>query len=309
MDDSGAFRLDEDKVLLNTVDFFTPVVDDPYDFGYISAVNAMSDIYAMGGTPLTALNITGFPASGVDESVLVDILCGGLDAVKAGGAVPMGGHSLKSDEIFYGLSVTGIVKPSELLRNNSARAGDFLVLTKPVGVGALTTALKMNLIGESDIDKAVVVMKRLNNIAAGAAVRHNATAATDVTGFGLIGHLFEMICGTGLAVELDIDSIPVLEGSVDAIKAGAVPGGMRANMISSQKYLVSAISLSETDRLLLSDPQTSGGLLIAISDNKINDLVDSLSEEPASAVIGRFIEDRREKIIVKRGFIEDLING
>lgn len=296
MDDAQIFKLDDGNFLVQTVDYFTPIVDDPYDFGFISAVNAMSDVYAMGGRPLTAMNIIGFPSSGLDTSVLVEILRGGADAVKKAGALPAGGHSIKSPELFYGLSVTGKVEKGQILRNNSANDGDYLVLTKPLGTGVITTALKQEIFSEEEIRDAVISMKHSNAGASEAAVQAGASAATDVTGFGLLGHLYEMIHGTGLSVSIFTDKIPFFGSAHTAVEKGAVPGGLKANMKYCSPFVDFYGQIDETSRLLLADPQTSGGLLIAVSPEKKAGLIDLLSDSLERAVIGRFGKTGREKI-------------
>lgn len=301
MEDAQVFRLDDRNLLVQTVDYFTPIVDDPYDFGFIAAVNAMSDVYAMGGRPLTAMNIIGFPSSNLDNEVLIEILRSGIDALREAGALPAGGHSIKSPELFYGLAVTGIVKEEDLLRNNTARDGDYLVLTKPLGTGVLTTGLKQNIFSANDLSKAVNSMKRLNAAAADAAVKAGASALTDVTGFGLLGHLKEMIEGTGLSVSLDYGKIPFFELTRLAVDKGAVSGGLKANMKYCLPFVGFDSSLDETARLLLADPQTSGGLLIAINPSKKDKLLELLTGELASAIIGRFVKDDDEMIEVSVG--------
>lgn len=300
MEDASIFRLDGENLLVQTVDYFTPIVDDPYDFGFIAAVNAMSDVYAMGGRPLTGMNIVGFPSEGLDDDVLVEILRGGAEAMKAAGVLPAGGHSIKSPELFFGLSVTGKVNEKELLRNNTAQDGDYLFLTKPLGTGVMTTGLKSGVFNIEDIQEAVDSMKRLNAGASEAAVKANATAATDVTGFGLIGHLSEMIHGTGLSAVLYYDKIPFFGPARAAVEKGAVPGGLKANLKYCTPFLEFGDGIGETERLLLADPQTSGGLLIAVSPENKEKLASLLKDELSNAVIGRFVKDGSEKIRVRK---------
>lgn len=301
MEDASVFRLDGENLLVQTVDYFTPIVDDPYDFGFIAAVNAMSDVYAMGGRPLTGMNIVGFPSAGLDDDVLVEILQGGADAMKATGALPAGGHSIKSPELFFGLAVTGKVNEKELLRNNTARDGDYLFLTKPLGTGVMTTGLKSGVFKIGDIQEAVDSMKRLNAGASEAAVKTSASAATDVTGFGLIGHLSEMIHDTGLSAVLYYDKIPFFSPARIAVEKGAVPGGLKANLKYCTPFIEFGDGIEETDRLLLADPQTSGGLLIAVSPENEEKLSALLKDELSNAVIGRFVKDGWEKIRVRKG--------
>jgi len=299
MEDACVFRLDEKNLLVQTVDFFTPIVDDPYDFGFIAAVNAMSDVYSMGGKPLTGMNIVGFPSSGLDNEVLVEILRGGSDALQKAGALPVGGHSIKSPELFYGLSVTGTVAEAQLLRNNTAHDGDYLILTKLLGTGVLTTGLKSGIFSTQDIKEAIDSMKSLNAAASVAAVKAGATAATDVTGFGLLGHLREMIQNTGLSATLYHEKIPFFDLARTAVEKGAVPGGLKANMKYCEPFTDFDKTIDETGRLLLADPQTSGGLMIAIGEENKDRLIELLAGELSNAVIGRFEKDGSEMIRVR----------
>jgi selenide,water dikinase len=299
MEDACVFRLDENNLLVQTVDYFSPIVDDPYDFGFIAAVNALSDVYAMGGKPLTAMNIVGFPSSGLDNDVLVEILRGGADALQRAGAVPAGGHTIKSPELFYGLAVTGTVKETELLRNNTAQDGDYLVLTKPLGTGVLTTGLKSGVFNVKEIKEVVDSMKRLNAAASKAAIEAGASAATDVTGFGLLGHLREMIQNTDLSAALYLDKIPFFPSARLAVEKGAVPAGLKANMKYCEPFTNFDEAIDKSGRLLLADPQTSGGLMIAINEENKDRLVELLADELSSAVIGRFEKDGSEMIRVR----------
>jgi len=300
MDDAGAYLLDEERVVVQSVDYFTPVVDDPYDFGWISAVNSLSDIYAMGAKPMLAMNVVGFPASGLDNSVLSKILSGGVDLMKKAAVLPMGGHTIKSPELFFGLSVTGFCSRNELLRNNTASAGDHLVLTKPIGTGAYTTAAKNDTIDPERLTETIAVMKKLNDTASLVALKHGASAMTDISGFGLLGHLFEMIKGTGLSLKLNMNTIPIVSGALDLIREGAVPGGMKSNLSFADRFMQTGKDITNEEKLLLADPQTSGGLAIAVEEKKILSFVADLKDELSNAVIGKFVEDKSEKIIVSR---------
>ncbi|MBN2134460.1 MAG: selenide, water dikinase SelD [Acidobacteria bacterium] len=300
MDDAGAYLMDDGTVMLQSADFFTPVVDDPYDFGWISAVNSFSDIYAMGGTPRTALNLMGWPSTGLDNSILVDILKGSAAAIRESGALPMGGHTIKSPELFFGLSVTGFVEKKNLKLNNTGKEGDILVLTKPLGTGALTTALKQGMVEENSLGVVIANMKHLNKNAAEAAVKANANAVTDVTGFGLLGHLHEMLIETELSAIINYDKVPFLDGAVNLIEKGAVPGGTKANRAHCSKFTIFGEKLSEAEKFSVCDPQTSGGLLIAVNEKNLPDLLKLLEGEPTAAVIGSLKKDNSNTITVSR---------
>ena len=278
-------------LLLQTVDFFTPIVDDPYRFGQIAAANAFSDVYAMGGEPLTAMNLVAFPCS-LDMGVLREILAGGQSKIEESGAKLCGGHSVQDDEPKYGLAVTGFVEEDGVVRNAGAKAGDALVLTKPLGLGILTTALKQDMVSEEEIEDAVAVAATLNRAARDAMREVGASAATDVTGYGFLGHLTEMLEGGAapLGAVVRRGAVPVWERAVPLANDGVYPGGLKSN----REYLegrVAADGVSEEDLLPLYDPQTSGGLLVAVPGDRADDLVRSLEERGASgAVVGEVVE-------------------
>ncbi|HEU5186389.1 MAG TPA: selenide, water dikinase SelD [Gemmatimonadaceae bacterium] len=262
-DDAGVFVIADDFALVQTVDFFAPIVDDPYTFGRIAAANALSDVYAMGGEPLTALNIVGFPASAVPLDVLTEILRGGQDAVHEAGAVVAGGHSIIDEEIKYGLSVTGRADPRHLLTNAAAKPGDRLLLTKPLGTGLLATAAKSGKISDDAYRAMITSMQTLNRDASRAALALDARCATDITGFGLLGHASHIARASDVTLEIRPADLPVLPGAREAWRAGARTGGAERNL----RYLEPLVrwgSVSEEDRALLIDPQTSGGLLVAL---------------------------------------------
>ncbi len=280
-DDAAVFRLRDDLALVQTIDFFTPVVDDPYDFGRIAAANALSDVYAMGGTPLTALNVVAFPLERLGGDVLREILRGGHDVVTAAGASVVGGHSIDDPEPKYGLAVTGAVHPDRVLANAGARPGDALVLTKPLGVGAITTALKRGAAGAAEaLPAAVATMAALNAAASEAALAAGAHAATDVTGFGLLGHAHHLARESGVAVELDAAAIPVLEGA-EALLRGedAVSGGSRRNREWAESFAAVAPTVAGWRHRLAADATTSGGLLVALPPARAG--------EVPGAVVGR----------------------
>jgi selenide,water dikinase len=286
-DDAGVYRLSDELALVQTVDFFTPVVDDPYWFGAIAAANALSDVYAMGGTPLTALNIVGFPVALLPLDVLAEILRGGAEKAREAGVTLVGGHTIDDEEPKYGLAVTGTIHPDRVVTNAGARPGDRLVLTKPLGSGIATTAIKQGRASEALQDSVIALMAALNWGAAAAMIEAGAHAATDVTGFGLLGHLAEMAAGSGLAATVSAGAVPVLHG-VDALAAdGVVPGGTHRNLASLEGRLSVDMAVGEPLRLILGDAQTSGGLLIALPERAVEQLLDGLRRRGLQgAVIG-----------------------
>ncbi len=296
-DDAGVFQLSEELALVQTVDFFTPIVDDPYHFGEIAAANALSDIYAMGGRPLTAMNIVCFPcASGLD--MLAEILSGGQVKVLEAGAVLLGGHTIEDKEPKFGLAATGLVHPENIWTSGGARPGDALLLTKPLGTGVLATALKGDVLQESDMEDAVRSMCELNASAAQVARRVGCTAVTDVTGFGFLGHLAEMLVDGAVSCRVDSASVPFFKSARAAAEMGLVPEGTARN----RDYLKDRVRLDGVDPVtadLLFDAQTSGGLLFAVPPERAEAAASALKEAgtPAAAVVGRF-EERGEYDIV-----------
>ena len=276
-------------LLLQTADFFTPIVDDPYRFGQIAAANALSDIYAMGGEPLTAMNLVCFPCS-LDLAILRDILAGGQSKIEESGARLCGGHSVQDEEPKYGLSVTGWVEVDKVVRNHGAQAGDVLVLTKPLGLGILTTALKKELVSEAEIESAIEMASRLNKGARDAVREVGVSAATDVTGYGLLGHLSEMLEASEVGAVVRRSEVPVWERAVPLAAEGCYPGGLKSN----REYLeghVAADGAKEDDLLPLYDPQTSGGLLVAVPEKRASEFIRSLDEHGApGAVVGEVVE-------------------
>jgi selenide,water dikinase len=285
-DDAAVYRINDDTAIIQTLDFFTPVVDDPFAFGQIAAANSLSDIYAMGGKPLLALNIVCFPKC-LQLDVLKDILLGGADRVKEAGALLAGGHTISDDEPKYGLSVMGIVHPDRVVTNGGARPGDVLVLTKPLGTGIINTAIKADMASPDVYDNAVKTMITLNREAANAMQRLGAKGCTDITGFGLVGHCMEMAEASGVSIRLWKDKIPVLEGARELARMGIIPAGAYSN----KEYVRDRVYLKgvETDiEDIVFDPQTSGGLLISMPENCVPHFFAHVSRETASrcAVIG-----------------------
>jgi selenide, water dikinase len=300
-DDAGVFRLREDLALIQTVDFFTPIVDDPYAFGQIAAANALSDIYAMGGRPLTAMNLICFPIKTMDVSILREILKGGLEKIKEAGALLVGGHSVEDDELKYGLSVTGTVHPQKVLANRGARAGDRLVLTKPIGTGIINTAIKGNLATKDMIDEVTVLMATLNRVAAEVMADFKVSACTDVTGFGLLGHLCEMIEKGPVGARVMADRVPVLDGVLDLAGMGIVPSGTHSNKTFRQDCLVDPNTIDPVLLDILFDAQTSGGLLIALAAEEAETLVTRLRDSGIreASIIGEFVPEHPGKIFIQ----------
>ena len=290
-DDAAVFRVREDLALVQTVDFFTPIVDDPFDFGRIAAANALSDVYAMGGRPLTALNLVAFPLEQLGPEVLTQILRGGLAVAEQAECVIVGGHSIDDPEPKYGLAVTGTVEPDRMLTNAEARAGDVLVLTKPLGAGALTTARKRGAIGNEDLAVAVQSMVTLNAEASRRALAAGARAATDVTGFGLLGHLHNLARESGLTAEIRADDVPALPGAVELLAGGeGVSGGVGRNRAYAETFTAFDDGVGEPLRRLLCDPVTSGGLLVAVAQAR--------SDVVPGPIIGRIAEGEAGAILV-----------
>jgi len=292
-DDAAVYKISDNTAIVETVDFFTPVVDDPYTFGQIAAANALSDIYAMGAKPLFALNIVAFPSKKLPLEVLEEILRGGADKVREAGINIVGGHSIDDPEPKYGLVVTGIVHPNKVIANSTARAGDVLILTKPLGIGIITTAIKRGKASQSAIEKAVSVMSALNREAAEAMIEVGVSAATDITGFGLLGHLLEMVQGSGIGARIYLDRVPVIEEAWGYAREGIVPGGSRANLDYVSPCVQWGEDISEDAKLILSDAQTSGGMMISVPKEKEVLLLNSLKDKGITgAVIGEIEEGK-----------------
>ncbi len=287
-DDAGIYRVDKNLALIQTVDFFTPVVDDPYDFGRIAAANSLSDVYAMGGVPKTAMNIVAYPVDTLPLTVLQEILAGGAAVLRQAGAVLLGGHSVEDRELKYGLSVTGYVHPDKIWRNQGLQADSCLILTKALGTGILNTAIKGGLATPAEIKRVTASMAALNNAAAEVLADCSVTACTDITGFGLLGHLCEMIVGTGCGVELDIAALPLLPGVYQYGAMGLVPVGAHRNREHRQRMVVAPEGLDLVMRDILFDPQTSGGLLFGCPHKDADRIITCLHNAGVeeAAVIG-----------------------
>jgi selenide,water dikinase len=300
-DDAGVYQLTDSIALIQTVDYFTPIVDDPYMFGQITAANALSDVYAMGGEPKTVLNIVGFPIKKLGAEMLSEILRGAADKVKEAGAITVGGHSIDDQEPKFGLSVTGIVHPDKVWKNVGAEPGDVLVLTKPIGVGIITTGIKRSAVTPEQEQIVTDTMATLNKVAAEVLKEFHPHAVTDVTGFGLLGHGSEMARGSNVSFEFSLNQVPVLEGALELAKNGVVPGGSKAN----HKWLTDDVVYDEIlpeEQLLLCDAITSGGLFVALSEQEAAKYVDKLhaSGLAYASIVGRVTEKKDKYIYVKR---------
>lgn len=300
-DDAGVFRLDRDRALVQTTDFFTPIVDDPFAYGQIAAANALSDIFAMGGRPLCALNLMGMPNDLVSSKTIATILRGGLEKAREVGCAIIGGHTIRNPEPIYGLAVTGIVSPKKMLTNARAKPGDLLVLTKPLGTGVITTGIKRGLTSRKLGTKVIQLMSQVNTIGAELAERGLVRAATDVTGFGLLGHLASMCRASGVSAMIDASEVPAISDEVfHLIAQDCVPGGTKQNLKTADA-VTNWGKTPATLRLLLTDAQTSGGLLLAVPSRKLNAVLRLLSERQslAPAVIGNLSAHRKRLITIK----------
>jgi selenide,water dikinase len=278
IDDAGVYKIRDDLALVQTVDFFTPIVDDPYTFGQIAAANALSDVYAMGGTPITAMNLVAFPIQAMEIDVLREILKGGLDKMREAEVVLVGGHSIEDQEMKYGLSVTGLIHPDAILTNTGARAGDRIILTKPLGTGIINTAQKGGMAASKVVQKAIEVMTELNRKAAEVMKKFKVHACTDVTGFGLLGHLCEMLGQGEIGIRISLDAIPILPKAEEYAAMGLVPGGAHRNKEFYATKVQGADSCSPALLDILYDPQTSGGLLIAVAEEEAEGILRLLQE-------------------------------
>ncbi len=294
-DDAGVYRLDRHRALVQTVDFFTPIVDDPFSYGQIAAANSLSDVFAMGGRPVTALNIVGFPADLVRPRVIASILRGGMAKAAEVGCAIIGGHSIRNPEPIYGLAVTGIVDLRHVTTNANACPGDLLVLTKPLGTGIATTAIKRRLAPRSLQKKVIELMSKINVVGAELAERDLVRAATDVTGYGLIGHLVSLCRASRVSAELDIGAVPMISNEIsDLIEQSSIPEGSRQNLYAAT-VAVDWGSTNEASRILLTDAQTSGGLLLCVAEAKLEKVLNILrkARTPSAVVIGKILARRR----------------
>lgn len=298
-DDAGVFRISDDLALVQTVDFFTPIVDDPYSFGQIAAANAISDIYAMGGTPLTVLNIVAFPIATLDKIILADILRGAADKVKEAGATLVGGHSIDDKEPKFGLAVTGLIHPDKIKTNAGAKPGDKLILTKPIGVGIMTTSIKKDQLSVDEIERVTNVMAALNKTSAEIMNKYDTRACTDVTGFGLIGHALELARGSEVGIIILNEAVPKLPRVRELAENGFVPGGTKNNFTHIENDVIFPIAMDQVDRWILCDAVTSGGLLIAVSPEQSERMLDELKQAGVEAsIIGEATAGNSGQIVV-----------
>ena len=298
-DDAGVIRLTDELALVQTVDIFTPIVDDPYMYGQISAANSLSDVYAMGGTPYSALNIVGFPKDIFPIEVLADMLQGGADKAGEANTFILGGHTISDDELKYGLAVTGLIHPDKIITNANARPGDVLILTKPIGTGTITTALKAGKSTEAAIKYVTELMARLNKTASEACQRVGINACTDITGFGLLGHALEIARESSVGLIFKFDNIPFIPDAIETTKKGFVPGGTKANHLYAAPDVEYAARLGKNEQYLLCDPQTSGGLLISVPENRSERLRTELTDAGDLAqIIGYVTEENKGNIKV-----------
>ncbi len=300
-DDAGVYKISDDLALIQTVDFFTPVVDDPYRFGQIAAANALSDIYAMGGVPKIAMNLVGFPLKEMDIGILRKIIQGGLDKIKEADVVLVGGHSVEDSELKYGLSVTGFVHPRKVLTKKDLRPGDRMVITKPLGTGVINTAIKGGLASQEVIERVTQMMTALNREAAEVMQNYPVHACTDITGFGLLGHLAEMVVGSGCSMQIEAVKIPVLPEAIGYAGMGLMPAGAFKNKEFRSGMVEFSSSVDPVVQDILFDPQTSGGLLICVDKESADDLVSNLIIKGVvdAVIIGEVINEPKEKIVVK----------
>ncbi|MBD7983280.1 selenide, water dikinase SelD [Sporosarcina sp. Sa2YVA2] len=299
-DDAGVYKLTEDLAIVQTLDFFTPIVDDAYDFGQIAATNAISDVYAMGGKPITALNIVAFPIANLEKSILSAILRGAGDKLIEAGVTLVGGHSIDDQEPKFGLAVTGTVHPDKVRTNAGAQIGDKLVLTKPIGVGIYTTSLKNGLLSDEEVKQVTTVMTTLNKTASEVMSSYDVHAATDVTGFGLLGHATEMAKASKVSIHIVANDVPVLPRTKELAEAGKIPGGTKNNYAHVADDVTYSDELDQIDRYILCDAVTSGGLLISLPANQVNQMIRELKEKGVNAsIIGEVTNGQEGKIIVE----------
>ena len=299
-EDAGVYRISDDVALVQSVDIITPVVDDPFRYGQISAANALSDIYAMGARPITALNIAGFPSCDFDDDLLVEIQKGGIDKLDEADCALLGGHTLDDVELKYGLSVTGTVHPKKVIYNCCAKAGDVLILTKPIGNGIITTANKAELANKEHVEKSILSMIELNKVACEVMVKHEVNACTDVSGFGLLGHLYEVVHSSNYSAQVSFKDIKLFDGVYEYASMGLIPAGSYSNEEFLRNHFNLSNTISKTEMSILCDPQTSGGLLICINEKSAKKLLKDLLDSGIihAHIIGMITEKKEKPIII-----------
>ena len=297
-DDAGVYRLRDDLALVQTLDFFTPIVDDPFDYGRIAALNSINDVWAMGGTPVTAMAITCFPKKGVDFSILQEIMRGGLSVLTENKVALVGGHSVDNEQIMFGYSVTGVIDPNHVATNSGARPGDVIILTKPIGTGVISTGIKRAKASPEVVAESVATMMTPGKFAAEAIQKFDVKAATDVTGFALLGHAWEMACASNVTIEIDSERVPLINGALELAAGGMLTGADKTNREYVGEDVSIASGIDPNLVKLFFDPQTAGGLLLAIAEEKSNELLGELRRDyPRSEIIGH-AKSRGAKAIV-----------
>ena len=299
-DDAGVYRLRDDLALVQTLDFFTPIVDDPFDYGRIAALNSINDVWAMGGRPVTAMAITCFPKQGVDFSILREIMRGGLSVLTENKVALVGGHSVDNEQIMFGYSVTGVIDPNKVATNAAAQPGDVIILTKPIGTGVISTGIKRAKASAEVVAESIATMLTPGKYAAEAIGKFGVRAATDVTGFALLGHAWELACASGVTIEIDAARVPLIDGAIELAEEGLLTSGDKTN----REYVGAEVDIAATvDPNLVKlfyDPQTAGGLLLSISEEKAEDLLAELRQNyPYAEIIGRVVERGAKAISVK----------
>jgi selenide, water dikinase len=298
-DDAGVYRLRDDLALVQTLDFFTPIVDDPYDYGRIAALNSINDVWAMAGTPITAMAITCFPKKGVDPSILQEIMRGGLETINKFGVTLIGGHSVDNEQIMFGYSVTGVIDPNKVATNSGARAGDVIILTKPIGTGVISTGIKRAQVSDSVVASSVETMLTPGKYAAEAMREFDVKGATDVTGFALLGHAWEMACASKVTIELNASAVPLLGGAFELASKGLLTSGDKTNREYIGVDIEIAPSVDQNLVKLLFDPQTAGGMLIAVAEDRAESLLSTLNKNyPKAQIIGRVLPPGSHSIVV-----------
>jgi selenide,water dikinase len=299
-DDAGVYRLRDDLALVQTLDFFTPIVDDPFDFGRIAALNSINDVWAMAGTPITALAITCFPKKGIDPAILTEIMRGGLETLNQYGVTLVGGHSVDNEQIMFGYSVTGTIDPNKIARNSGARPGDVIILTKPIGTGVISTGIKKGRANDVVVRQSVDTMLTPGKYAADAMRDHGVMGATDVTGFSLLGHAWEMACASNVTIEIDSGVVPLLDGALELAAQGMLTSGDKTNREYVGNDIRIADSVDENLVKLLFDPQTAGGMLIAIEENLSQALLHRLNRNYRSAgIVGKVLDPEERRLRVE----------
>lgn len=299
-DDAGVYRLRDDLALVQTLDFFTPIVDDPFDYGRIAALNSINDVWAMGGTPVTAMAITCFPKKGVDFAILGDIMRGGLSVLTENKVALVGGHSVDNEQIMFGYSVTGVIDPNHVATNSGARPGDVIILTKPIGTGVISTGIKREKAAPEVVAESVATMLTPGKYAAEAIAKFDVKGATDVTGFALLGHAWEMACASGVTIEIDSTRVPLINGALDLVAAGMLTGADKTNREYVGEDVSFADGLDPNLMKLFYDPQTAGGLLLAISEDKADDLLGELRRNyPRAQLVGHVTTHSTKRLKVE----------